>query len=450
MKRIIKKFLAMVCCVTVVFAMFTGCGAQKEGSTTSTTDTAVSESKESDDSKKDVTLTLLIDNQTPLDGLQGVIDAFEAKTGIKTEIELRPGGDEGENLIKTRLATGEMADLIYFNSGSLLNTLNPEQYFVDLTNEPYVSTFDEAYKVTVTVNGKVFGAPAGSSFAGAWLYNKKVYDELGLEVPKTWEQLLENCEKIKAAGKIPVAASYKDDWTAQLVLLGDNYNVLVEEPDFPEKFTANQAKFATTPAALRSFEKQQELFIKGYVNEDLNTTTYDMALKMLSEGTAVHYPIITNALPNIDKNYPDKINDIGVFGQPGNDPNNHGITIWLPNSIYIYKDGQHIEEAKQWVEFLVSPEGVAAMAAKEKAVGPYVIKGADLPEDAYPAVKEMMTYFDEGKTAPALEFLTPLKGPNSPQICVQNGNAMTTPAESAAQYDKDVEKQAKQLGMEGW
>jgi len=62
----------------------------------------------------------------------------------------------------------------------------------------------------------------------------------------------------------------------------------------------------------------------------------------------------------------------------------------------------------------------------------------------------MMQYFESGKTAPALEFMSPLKGPNLPQITVECGSAIKTPEECAAEYDKDVEKQAKQLGLSGW
>jgi len=62
----------------------------------------------------------------------------------------------------------------------------------------------------------------------------------------------------------------------------------------------------------------------------------------------------------------------------------------------------------------------------------------------------MMKYYDSGNTAPALEFITSVKGPNSPQICVEVGSGMRSPLESATDYDKDVEKQAKQLGLEGW
>src|SRR5690625_3992503 len=78
---------------------------------------------------KEVTLTFLIDNQSVMDGLEAVSDRIEEKYNIITEFEVRPAGTEGDNIIKTRLATGEMTDIMWYNAGSLFGTLNPEEYF---------------------------------------------------------------------------------------------------------------------------------------------------------------------------------------------------------------------------------------------------------------------------------------------------------------------------------
>lgn len=274
-----------------------------------------------------------------------------------------------------------------------------------------------------------------------------MYSQLGLTAPKTWNELLANCEKIKAAGKTAVIASYKETWTSQIIILSDYYNVQAQDATFADDFTANKAKFATTPVALKGFEKQQELFKKGYMNKDFQATTYDAGLKMLADGAGVQYPLLTVALPNISA---DKVNNIGFFPTPGDSAAKNGITIWEPSGIYISKKSKNIDAAKKWLDFFVSQEGVAAFASKSKAVGPYAIKDIKLPDDTFTAVKDMMPLFNAGKKAPALEFLSPLKGPNLEQICVQNGSGLKSPAENAAEYDKDVEKQAKQVGIKGW
>ncbi|MCK9862100.1 extracellular solute-binding protein [Paenibacillus sp. ATY16] len=398
--------------------------------------------------EKPVTLKLMIDNQTSTEGIKAVADEIEKRYNIKTEFDLRPGGDEGDNLVKTRLATGEMDDLSFYNSGSLFKALQPEKYFLDLTSEPFMQNVVDSFLPTVSVDGKTYAAPSGASQAGAWLYNKKVYAELGLSVPKTWDELKANNEKIKAAGKTAVIGSYKDSWTSQLIVLADYANVTADAPTFADDFTNNKAKFADTPAALRSFQKLAEM--KDYMNKDYLATTYDQALKMLVDGTGVQYPMLTFALSNIFATYPDKIDDIGVFAQPADSADKTALTVWMPAGIAIYKDGKNVEAAKKWINFFASPEGMALLATKAKPEGPYVIKGATLPDDAYAGVKEMMPYFDNGNNAPALEFLSPLKGPSLPQLTVEVGAGMKSPEDNAKAYDKDVEKQAKQLGIAGW
>lgn len=395
-------------------------------------------------------LTFLIDNNTNITGLKAVAAEFTKKTGIKVTFNFRPGGAEGENIVKTRLASGDMDDLSYFNSGSLYQTLNPSKNFVDLTNEPYMANVIDSFKSTVSSGGKVYACPSGSIMGGGWYYNKKVYAQLGLSVPKTWAELTANCEKIKAAKITPVIASFKDSWTSQLIILADYYNVNAKVPSFAENYTANKAKFATTPATLSGFEKLQDFYKRGFYNKDASATTYDMALKMLLDGKGAQYPMLTFATATMAGIDPVKINDIGFFAQPGDSPSSNGLTIWIPNGISVYKGSKNIDAAKKFLAFTMSPEGFAASNAAMKPDGPFAVKGVKLPDDLYPAVKDLLPYIDSGNNFPALEFISPIKGPNLPQICVQTGLGMKTPLENAKQYDKDVEKQAKQLGLAGW
>ena len=69
-----------------------------------------------------VTLSIL-HTTTPADvQLMGTLTAryTELHPNVTFEAETHPGGEEGDNLVKTKLATGEMNDIFYYNSGSLL------------------------------------------------------------------------------------------------------------------------------------------------------------------------------------------------------------------------------------------------------------------------------------------------------------------------------------------
>ncbi|MFB9278467.1 ABC transporter substrate-binding protein [Cohnella cellulosilytica] len=401
---------------------------------------------------KEVKISVLTGNsQDSVNGMNAMIEGFKkVAPHITIELETRPDGSEGDNIVKTRLATGDMADVFFYNSGSLMQALSPEKNLLDLTNEPFMENIQDSFKQTVSYKGKVYGASGGSVVAGGWYYNKKIYADLGLSVPQTWDELIDNNKKIKEAGITPVIGTFKDSWTSQLVVLSDYYNVQAQVPNFAEDFTAHTATNANTPAMLRSFEKLQELHENDFFNKDFLATTYDAGLKMLAEGQGAHYPMQSVGVPTLLQNFPDRIDDIGYFAQPGDDPAKNGLTVWMPGAGYIYKGSKHIEEAKQFLAYTASVEGVQAAAAVSSPIGPYVVNGAKMPDDVPELVKDMLPYFEKGQIAPALEFLSPIKGPSLEQITVEVGAGYKTAQEGAEAYDKDVEKQAKQLGLEGW
>ncbi|MGO4695310.1 ABC transporter substrate-binding protein [Paenibacillus sp. 2TAB26] len=453
MKRTTSQTLAFMTSVMMILLLLAGCGSSNNTPSATKNNTGAANGKTDTTSEPaaKTTLTLMVGNSgTTLEALKAVATEAEKKLNITIEYDIKPDGTEGDNLVKTRLATGDMSDLLVYNTGSLLKAVNPVDNFLDLTNESFMADVLDSFKTVVTVDGKVYGAPVGSSSAGAILYNKKVYGELGLTVPQTWTEFMANNEKIKAAGKTAVIASYKDTWTSQLFVLGDYYNLQAQVPNFADDYTNNKAKYATTPAALRSFEKTEEPFKAGYMNKDFLATTYDVALKMLADGTGVHYPMLTSALDSILQNSPDKINDIGVFPIPSDSADVNGLTVWMPSGLYINKNSKKVEAAKKFAEYFVSKEGQDIFASKVKAAGPNVIKGIELPDDAYEGVKEMQKYFDEGKTAPALEFVSPVKGPNLENLTVAVGSGIISAQKGAEDYDKDVLKQAQQLNLPGW
>ena len=268
-----------------------------------------------------VTLTYYIDdNPTNVATAEGLKAAFEAENpDIKIEIETHPGGGEGDNLVKTRLATGDMPDVFRYNAGSLFRALNPPETMLDLTNEPYNANVIDSFKPVVSVDGKIYGVPEEAAMGGGILYNKKIYADLGLSVPKSWAEFMANNEKIKAAGKVPVIQTFGDTWTSQLFVLADYYNVQAAVPDFAEKYTANQAKYATTPAAMKGFERQEEVFKAGYLNEDFAAAKFDDGMRMVATGEGAHYPMLTFAIGGIAQNYADNLKDVGFFAMPGDD-----------------------------------------------------------------------------------------------------------------------------------
>jgi raffinose/stachyose/melibiose transport system substrate-binding protein len=402
-----------------------------------------------------VTLSFLTgNNPEDVARAEGLAEAYMAQNpAVSVEVEQRPGGTEGDNLVKTRLATGDMADVFVYNSGSLLQALNPTQSLVPVTDQPWTQDLDQTFVDAVSADGQIFGAPVGTISAGAVMYNKAVYQQLGLEVPRSWDEFMANnaaiAERSEAA---PVIQTYQETWTSQLFVLGDFHNVLQAEPDFPERYTAGEVKYATSEAALRGFQHQQAVHEAGYMNEDFASAGYEDGIRMLAEGEGVHYPILTDAVPELVASYPDAVDDIGVFGLPGPDPATHGITVWTPGAAYVPQttEGPQRDAALDFLAFIASPAGCEAQSDMATPAGPYVVEGCELPADVPPAVTDIQAYLDEGAASPALEFLSPVKGPNLENLTVEVGSGIRSAEDAAALYDQDVAQQAQQLGLEGW
>lgn len=402
---------------------------------------------------EDVTLTYYIDdNSTNVATAEGLKKEFEAENpGIKIDIETHPGGSEGDNLVKTKLATGDMGDVFRYNAGSLFHALNPAQNLMDLTSEPFQANVLDSFKPVVSEDGKIYGVPEEAAMGGGILYNRKIYADLGLSVPKTWADFMANNEKIKAAGKVPVIQTFGDTWTSQLFVLGDFYNVQAAVPSFAADYTANKAHYADTPAAMKGFEHGEEVFKAGDLNPDFASAKFDDGLRMLATGEGAHYPMLTFAIGGIAQNNPDQLNDVGFFAIPGDDAAKNGLTVWEPAAVYIYKGTKHPEEAKKFVAFIASTKGCDIRSAANGATGPYLIKDCKLPDNVPQAVKDLLPYFQAGgNTSPALEYLSPVKGPSLEQITVEVGSGIRPAADAAALYDEDVKKQALQLGLPGW
>jgi raffinose/stachyose/melibiose transport system substrate-binding protein len=345
-----------------------------------------------------------------------------------------------------------MADVFQYNSGSLFQAISPEKNLVPVTNESWVSKLDDAFAKVVTANGNVYGSPWGPATGGGVFYNTKVYADLGLQVPTTWDAFMANNAKVKAAGLTAVEQTFGDTWTSQIFVLADYHNVAAANPSFADDYTGNKAKYATTPAALAGFQKLEDVHKAGYLNKDFASAKYEDGLTAVATGKAAHYPMLTVAIPPMYGVAPDNVDDVGFFALPGTDAAKVGATVWEPNGLFIPKttEGAELDAAKKLQAFVATPKGCEAQAEVAPVGGPFVVEGCTLPSTVATAVKDFTAYVEKGAVTTALEFQSPIKGPALEQITVEVGSGIRSAADGAARYDKDVEKQAQQLGLEGW
>ncbi len=441
--------LAISVATGLLFAACGGSDADDAAPSASAPETDAASDTAAAASDEAIELSVLIDD-APF--TSAMLDALTAKftadhPNVTFTVEKRPGGAEGDNIVKTKLATGEMNDIFVYNSGSLLQALNPADTMVDLTGEAMLDNIADAFLPAVTLEGGVYGVPFGTGMGGGMLYNKQVFADNGIEVPKTWDEFSAAMDTLKAAGVVPVGGTFGDTWTSQLFVLADFYNVAAADPDWAAKYTTNEATYSDTPAALAGFERLQEAYEKGWYNEDYLSAKFDTGPQSLADGEFAVYPMLTFALGSMT---PESAAGVGFFGQPGSDADNHGMTLWMPPAAYISETSEHADVAKEFLALIASVEGADIMNAASPPSGPLLIKGATLPADVLPAVTDMQAYVDAGLVTPALEFISPVKGPNLEKITVEVASGQKDAAAAAASYDEDVKKQAQQLALPGW
>jgi raffinose/stachyose/melibiose transport system substrate-binding protein len=161
--------------------------------------------------------------------------------------------------------------------------------------------------------------------------------------------------------------------------------------------------------------------------------------------------MLTFVAPTLDSQFPGASTNIGFFGIPGSTAKSNGITVWEPAALYIPKTTQNLATAEAFVAFFNSPAGLDVQNTVNPPSGPYAVKGAVLPNNVDQVTKDMQSYFNKpNATYPALEFLSPVKGPNLENITVEIGDGQVTPQKGAALYDQDVKAEAQQLNLPGW
>lgn len=160
-------------------------------------------------------LTVSVDAGLVTKEFTSFVDDFAQKYHITVEINERPSGNAGENIVMTELLTNNASDILLFNSGGLFKSLDPKEYFYNLSSESYVVDYIDSYRQAVSVGEEVYGLPLGNADAIGFTYHKDIYSELGLTVPQNAETLETNFEKIKEAGITPILTPFKDQWLTQ-------------------------------------------------------------------------------------------------------------------------------------------------------------------------------------------------------------------------------------------
>lgn len=449
--RLIALFLVLV--LGVSFAL-TGCnGGQKEQDTVPA---ATSDKKDGENTNSDSASTSEQAKQ-PLKGTVTLSWSFGAYKPLweaiaRSYMEKNPGVtvvlDEKEgrtyvDWLGTQLAGGNpTADIVISNE---VVQYYAEKKFVDYSEyivkpNPYAGgqkwkdIIDRSAYAANGPNGEIYTINT-DSVVTAFFYNKDIFNKVGVEAPKDWDELVEVCKKLNDAGYIPISTAgdasafwawqmgwlfrvYTDQYFRDMEPLaaaqpGDyNYDEELQANwKFDPKDKANDAEPGYVQNKLRlakmivdgevgpSHERFKEMMTNfkkifpDYVEEGFFGTDNTKAVQYFIQGQAAMWIDIANFAAGFDRimkdNQTEKF-ELGSFNYPpmkGKVAVDYTRTVGGAHGFFsvINKSKEQNDLNVDFIMYLVSPEGQAvkfnAMEQNNIAPsGPPLVKGVEMPE----------------------------------------------------------------------
>lgn len=146
---------------------------------------------------------------------QKVLDGFTAKTGINVQYEQ---ARDFLPALRTRLAAGNPPAVAIVPRPGVMTDLAKEGALKGLTDmgldaATIDASYSQAWKDLGSVDGKLYGIAVKANSKSTIWYKPQSFKDLGVEVPKTWQELTAISDKYVAAGKKPWAVGGGDSWT---------------------------------------------------------------------------------------------------------------------------------------------------------------------------------------------------------------------------------------------
>ncbi|KKI92956.1 ABC transporter substrate-binding protein [Bacillus sp. SA1-12] len=365
----IKKVTASILSLAIGTSILAGCGGNEGGG-----------------AGGKVTLELFSNKAESIDTYKGIIEEFEKQNpDIDIKLDAPP---EAETVLKTRLTKNDLPDIMSIGGNATYGELGRAGVLHDFSDSELVKGIQPSY---VDMIGRLVGAEEEGVFglpyttnANTVIYNKQKFEELGLEVPKTWDEFLAVLEKAKAAGEIPLYFTLKDAWTGMISWNSLAANIAGE--DFAEKKNAGETTF------VKSYDEVADkiLTLTKYGHKDNLGVAYGDGNNAFASGKGVMYIQGNWAIPEILKANPDI--ELGTFAMPvTNDPAQNKLVSGVDVLLAINEETEHKEEALKFVEFMMNNETSKRYIDEQKAFS--AIEGVFQEDPVFEGIK---TNFETG------------------------------------------------------
>lgn len=227
------------------------------------------------------------------------------------DIEFIPNvvmGDEANYATKIRTliaAGGEGLDVWWDRGGTWVlpvleaNAALPLNDYLDNVEGFWDTVSPSAIKPHT--DGNIYAIPCEEVFWELIYYNKAIFNQYGLEEPKTLEDLLHISDVLNENGIIPCVVRALSGWPAAMVVEGFAYTI---DPQITYKIMNGEAKFSDEPY-VEAAKAVKQLLDAGFFYENSPMCDETEALNLFYAGEAAMYADGSWALAPADKELPE-------------------------------------------------------------------------------------------------------------------------------------------------
>jgi len=200
------------------------------------------------------------------DAFTKVLDGAKATGGVDVKATPYPDTSTYQAAVRASLNTPSAPGLFTWWSGYRMKDLVDAGLVADVSAlwKKYTDAglYSPSLASAYTFGGKIYGVP---DLVAYWIvfYNKKVFKEQGIEVPKTWADLEADAAKLKAAGITPFGATVDGRWPS---FIWFQEFLIRQDPDLYNKLMAGQVKY-TDPGVTQVFKTWADWIGKGYFTD---------------------------------------------------------------------------------------------------------------------------------------------------------------------------------------
>jgi multiple sugar transport system substrate-binding protein/raffinose/stachyose/melibiose transport system substrate-binding protein len=222
-----------------------------------------------------------------LKDMSTIIDGFNAQSETCEIVDNTTGHEDFKTQILVMLAGDNPPDVFSYWAGARVQFVVDSNALMELSDfwdaEGLDNIITPGVQASSEYNGGKYSIPQNFHYVG-YFYNPKVMEASGVtEMPRTWDEFMAACEKIKAAGYYPIALGSKDRWPGQFYI--DFLVSYTAGHEYRAKLQAGEASF-TDPEVVQAMELWKELIDKGYFYPDANAYTYTDAADWVANGEA--------------------------------------------------------------------------------------------------------------------------------------------------------------------